>query len=285
MITTIYAGLSTGAIYTLVAIGYNITLTSSGVLNFAFANTLVLGGFVAITTTALGFPLPLTLLACAVVCAAVAILEERVAIRFLPVGGHAELITTLGMGTAITAVTALIWGSDAQQLVLFQQQPVNLLGGRVQPDSLVLIGLAIACGLFLHLILKRTRFGLASRAQAADREATMLRGVNVRWLSIAAFAIAGAFAGLVGPFVAVSTTASPFNAIDLALKGFIALALGGLGSQVGAVVGGLLLGLIESLTALLIGPFYGDIAVFAVFIVMLLFRSRGLFGNSNLRLV
>jgi branched-chain amino acid transport system permease protein len=140
-------------------------------------------------------------------------------------------------------------------------------------------------GIGMHTLMNRTPFGLVSRAQAFDREATMLRGVNVRWLSIAAFGLSGVFAGLVGPFVVVSTGATPFIALNLALKGFIVLALGGLGSQLGAVVAGFLLGVVEALVALFIGPFYGDFAVFAVFVLVLLFRSQGLFGNRNLRLV
>jgi branched-chain amino acid transport system permease protein len=285
MTTTLFAGLSSGAIYALIAIGYNITLTSSGVLNFAFANTLILGGFIALSATALGLPLPVTLLLSALVCALVSALVERVAIRFMPVGSHAELITTLGAATVLTAATAIIWGSDPQRLVLFDQQPFDLMGGRVVPISLILIVLPVVFGVGMHLLVSGTRFGLTSRAQAFNREATMLRGVNVRWLSIAAFAIAGLFAGVVGPFVLMSTSASPYLALGIALKGFVALALGGLGSQLGSVVAGFLIGLIEALVALLIGPFFGDFAVFGIFVLVLLFRSQGLFGHRNLRLV
>lgn len=113
----------------------------------------------------------------------------------------------------------------------------------------------------------------------------MLRGVDVRWLSLAAFAISGLFAGLVGPFVLMSTSASPYLALEIALKGFIVLALGGLGSQLGAVLAGCIVGLVESLVNLFVGPFFGDYAVFVVFVLVLLFRSRGLFGNRKLRLV
>jgi branched-chain amino acid transport system permease protein len=284
VVIAIYAGLSTGAIYALVAIGYNVTLTSAGVLNFAFANTLVLGGFVALSTTALGLPLPVTLVACALACALTSVVVERTAIRFMPAGSHAELITTLGAGTIITALTAIIWGSDPRRLTLFEQQPLNLLGGRVLPISLVLIGLPLLLGVGLHLV-SRTRFGLISRAQAYDREATMLRGVDVRWLSIAAFALSGLVAGVAGPFVLMSTSASAFLALNIALKGFVVLALGGLGSQLGAVVSGFLVGMIESFVNLYVGPFFGDYAVFVVFVLVLLFRSQGLFGTRSLRLV
>lgn len=285
MISAVLAGLSIGAIYTVIAIGYNITLTSSGVLNFAFANTLVLGGFIAISGTEAELALPLTILICAVACALVSVVVERAAIRFMPLGSHAELITTLGAGTVITAMTAIVWGPDPLRLALFAQQPLDILGGRVLPINLVLIAVPIVFGLALHLLMHRTRFGLTSRAQAFDREATMIRGVDVRWLSIGAFAIAGLFAGMVGPFVLMSTSASPYMGLELALKGFVVLALGGLGSQLGAVVAGFIVGLVEALVNYFVGSFYGDYAVFVVFVLVLLFRSHGLFGNRNLRLV
>jgi branched-chain amino acid transport system permease protein len=274
-----------GAFYALIAIGYNITLTSSGVLNFAFANTVILGAFVAVTTTAAGFPLPLTLLTSALVCAAVSVIVERIAIRFLRKGSHAELITTLGAGTVITGATVLIWGADPLRLKLFPQEAFDLLGGRVHPNTLIIIGLPILFAFIMHFLLRRTKFGMASRAQAFDREATMLRGVDVRWLSLAAFAIAGLFAGLVGPFMAMQTAASPFIALDLALTGFVAMALGGLGSQFGAIIAGFIIGLTESFVNFIVGPFIGDYAVFVLFIFVLLFRSRGLFGSKNLRLI
>ena len=113
----------------------------------------------------------------------------------------------------------------------------------------------------------------------------MLRGVDVRWLSIAAFAIAGVFAGVVGPFVLMSTSASPWLTIGIALKGFVALALGGIGSQIGAVLAGFIIGLVEAYVALFAGPFFGDYAVFILFLLVLVLRPMGIFGSRTLRSV
>jgi branched-chain amino acid transport system permease protein len=285
MTTATIAGLSTGAVYALIAIGYNITLTSAGILNFSFANVLVLGGFIAIGTTSLGLPLVATVVVCALACAVVSVTVERAAIRFMPGGSHAELVTTLGAATVITAVTALVWGSEPRRLALFHQSPFDLLGGHALPIDLVLVALPLLFGIGMHQLLTRTRFGLTSRAQAFDREATMLRGVDVRRLSIGAFALSGTVAGIAGPFVLMATSASPYVALGLALKGFVALALGGLGSQLGAVLAGFVIGLVEAYAALRIGSFYGDYAVFAVFVLVLLFRSHGIFGKPHVRLV
>jgi branched-chain amino acid transport system permease protein len=285
MVTTLWSGLSTGAIYALIAIGYNLTVTTAGVLNFAFAQVAMVGAFVAISGVQLGLPLYFVLPLAALAGTAVATLEERVAIRFLRRGEHAELVTTIGVATALTAATALIWGATAQTLNLFPNAPLTLAGGQVAPNGLVLIAAALVFGVGLHLFNTHAKYGLASLAHAADREATMLRGINVRWLSIFAFAISGALAGAIGPLIAMSTTATPFVAITLAIKGFIALTLGGVGSQLGAIVGGLGLGLIEALANLWIGPDFGDFVVFGVFAVILLVRPLGLFGKRMLRYV
>jgi branched-chain amino acid transport system permease protein len=285
MVTSLWSGLTTGAIYALIAIGYNITLTTAGVLNFAFANIVIIGAFVAVTGLSLGLPIWLIFVVAMVIGALVAIIEERVAIRFMPRGERAELITTIGTSVVLTAATALIWGGTALKVPLFNQGPIQLAGGTVLPNGLILIGAALIFGVALHLFNNRTKFGLASLAHAADREATMLRGVNVRWLSIIAFGASGAFAALLGPLVGMTTTATPFIAITLAIKGFIALYVGGVGSQAGALIGGLGIGIAEALANLLVGPSYGDFAVFGVFLLILLIRPQGIVGTRMMRFV
>ncbi|MES2172275.1 MAG: branched-chain amino acid ABC transporter permease [Actinomycetota bacterium] len=285
MITSLWAGLATGSIYTLIAIGYNITLTTAGVLNFAYANIVMIGAFVAVSGLALGLPIWAIFILAALVGAIVATAEERVAVRFLPKGDHAELITTIGASTVLTGATALIWGNTALRVDLFPQVPLQLFGGSVQPNSIILIIAALVLGVGLHFFNTRTKFGLASLAHAFDRESTMLRGVNVRWLSIVAFAASGALGGLIGPLVGMTTTATPFIAITLAIKGFIALYCGGVGSQAGAIIGGFGIGIIEALANLWLGPNYGDFAVFAVFLAILLIRPQGIVGTRMLRSV
>jgi len=285
MITSMWSGLSIGAIYAVIAIGYNITLTTAGVLNFAFANIVMIGAFVSVTGGVLGLPVWLSFIVAAIVGALVAVAEERVAIRFMPRGEHAELITTIGASVVLTAATALIWGSTALRVPIFDQRPVELLGGNIMPNGLILIGCALIFGVGLHFFNTRTKFGLASLAHAADREAAMMRGVNVRWLSIIAFAASGAFAGLMGPIVGLTTTATPFIAITLAIKGFIALYVGGVGSQAGALIGGFGIGLLESLANLWLGTGYGDFTVFFIFLLVLLVRPQGIVGTRVRRFV
>lgn len=285
MVTSLFAGLTVGSVYALIAIGYNMTLITTGVLNFAFANVMMLGAFAAISGLSLGLPLPLVLLLAALTGAVVSLLKERLAIRFLPRNGHAELITTVGVAMMLTGATAVIWGSEAQRISLFPQEPLEVLGGLVLPSALIVIAATVALGIGLHIYNARTKFGLASLAHAADREASMLRGVNVRWMSLVAFVAAGTVGAVLGPLVAMTTTASAFIAFSLALKGFIVLTAGGLGSYYGALIAGVIIGLLESLTSLTVGVNYGEIAVFLVFLAVLLVRPQGLFGKKVRRFV
>ncbi|HWV56977.1 MAG TPA: branched-chain amino acid ABC transporter permease [Longimicrobiales bacterium] len=278
MSTAILAGLGTGSIYALIAIGYNITMTTANVLNFTFANIVMLGGFIGYAGVTAGLPIGVTFALAVLVCTITAVLVERLALRWLPEGAHAELVTTVGAASVITAITVLIWGHDPLRFQLFDNATVSLLGGRANPAGLVLIVLVALLAVVIGVIMKYTRIGLRARAHATDREAAMLRGVDVRWLAIGAFAAAGLVAGLAGPLVAATVNASPLIALTLAVKGFIAMTLGGVGSQIGALVGGLLIGVAEATTEFYAGVLYGDFIVFGLFIAALMFKPSGLFG-------
>jgi branched-chain amino acid transport system permease protein len=287
-VTIVWAGLTTGAIYALIAIGYNITLVMGGVLNFAFANVVMLGGFVGFWGISTGLPLPVVLALAVAAGALVCLVEERVAIRHLRggPGGHTELVTTVGVATAITGLLVIVWGSDPQQVTFAgTADVVDLLGGRVRLGDLLLIGLSLLAGVGFYLWTHRTRLGLASLAQSEDREAAMLRGANVRMFSLVGFVVAGALAGLVGPVVATMTTASAFTSLVLAVKGFIALTIGGVGSQTGALAGGLLIGLAEAVADYHLGSSVGNITVFVVFLAVVMIRPAGIFGRRAARVV
>jgi branched-chain amino acid transport system permease protein len=284
--TVIWAGLASGAIYALVAMGYNFTMTTAGVLNFAYAHFIMVGSFVAAWGLQHGYPLVVVILAAGVLGAAIGGLEERIAIRLLPTGStHTELVTTVGVGTVLTGLAIVLFGSDPMPVPILRTSLVHLFGATVSVIELMLIGIAIILGAVLHIWTRRTRSGLASLARSEDREAAMLRGVNVRRLSLLAFVAAGAIGGLLGPVVGAKTFASAFLPIVLAIKGFTALTLGGVGSQLGALLGGLSIGLVEAAAQYWWGVNAGDIAVFVIFLAVLLTRPHGLFGEREARLV
>jgi branched-chain amino acid transport system permease protein len=289
--TTVWAGLSVGAIYVLVALGYNIVFIAAGTFNFAHANLIMVGVYLAYWGLAEhSLPVFLVFLVAGVVTMAVATTEERVAFR--PVK-HSEghLVTSVGAAAMITGAVELIWGAQALKVPFLNDNPSStsqaftLLGGRILPVELLLIVLALASAFTLYAGLRWTMLGLASLATSEDSEAATLRGINTRRLSIGAFALSGAFAGVIGPIVGPKTYAFAALAAALALKGFVAMAMGGFGSVPGCVIGGFVVGMVEALTARWIGGSYTNIAVFALLVLVLMVRPTGLLGQQQERAV
>lgn len=285
--TVIWSGLSTGAIYAIVAAGFSLTLVLTGVLNFAHPQFMVLAGFIGYWgLTQHGFPLVVVVLMAMAAGAALALVEERIAIRPLRGKGlYVELVTTLGFSAVISGAALAVWGSVPLRVEAVSGSAVTLLGGRVGVVELLIILIAVVTSLGLHEWTHRTRLGLAGLARTENPEAAALRGIDVRRLSIIGFALAGAMGGLVGVFVAQKTYAVFGIGIVLALKGFAALAVGGVGSQHGALVGGFTIGLFEAFGARYLGDSVGDLAVFVVLLLVLLTRPAGILGKGRVRLV
>jgi branched-chain amino acid transport system permease protein len=287
--TILVAGLSTGALYAIVALACNIIFIASRVFNFAQAYILMLCTFVAFSLgNVLGWPFWLTVLGCAVVGAVAGGLEEVVAIRWLAKrpGSHSELVTTLGYGLTIGGLVVLLWGTQPKALGYWSSEPViNYLGGRFVPSDIYLIVFALVLAFVISAFMQKTTVGLASLATAEDRSAAMLRGVSVTLLALGAFAVAGAIVGAVAPLIAAKTYAVSTLANALAVKSFIVLAIGGMGSQLGAIVGGFVLGMVEILAATMLGSEWRNVAAFVLLLVVLLVLPRGLFAKRSLRVV
>ena len=287
--TVLYAGLASGAVYALIALGYILTQTTANVLNFANAHLFVLAGFIGYWgVSQAGLPPALVFLTSVVGCALVALLEERLAIR--PLAGadhsHANLITTVGAGTAITGAIVLIWGADPVPVDMIDPDRVwTWFGGRFTPVDLVLVILAVAVAASLHTVSNRTRVGLATLALAEDAEAARVRGIDTRRFALVGFVLVGALAGIIGPVIAMKTFASVSIALILAVKGFVALVIGGAGSYWGALVGGLSLGVVEAVFSRYLDPGAKDVFVFLIFMAVLLARPQGLFGQKEARAV
>lgn len=284
--TLLWSGLALGAVYALVAIGYNIVFLSSHTFNFAQAQLVMVGTFVAYTgLVVLRLPVLVVALAATVIVMVLAGLEERFAVR--PVPDHqTQLVTTLGVATLLNGATQLVWGGQPLTVPFFGgNDVVDLFGGRVYPAEIALLVLAVALVVGLSVLAKRSMLGLALMGMSEDREAAALRGVDVRKLAFWAFAASGALAGLLGLFVGPKTYAVATLGAALALKGFVALAIGGFGSLPGALIGGLTVGLVESLAARYLGAEYSNLAVFAVLLLVLMTRPSGLFGRVTERVV
>jgi branched-chain amino acid transport system permease protein len=285
-VTLVWGGLSLGAVYAIIAIGYNIVFTASGVFNFAHAQLLMVGTFLAYWGLAVAhLPVVLVFLLAGVVVGLLAAVEERVAIRPIK-GTEGQLVTTVGVATLLNGGTQLIWGGQPLAVPFLSGSNVwTVFGGRVLPVELLLIGVAVVLALALVVYSRSSMIGLATLAMAEDREAAALRGVNVRALALGAFALSGLLAGLLGPVIGPKTFAVATLGSALALKGFVALALGGFGSISGGLIGGLAIGMVEQYTARYLGSAYSNLMVLAVLLVVLMAKPTGLFGQVRERTV
>lgn len=286
--TIVYAGLTVGAVYAIVALGFNMILASSGIFNFAAPQFILVGAMIAYQGLAVSaWSIGVIVVAGALIGGVLGALEERLAIRPLKnVGGHGPLVTTIGASIVIQGAVLLIWNSNTK-IVPFPGGPTayTILGGRIALLDLLLIVWATTLGILLHLASKHTRLGLAGRASTSDLELAMLRGVDVRRVRTGAFVLSGSVLTASGALVGMKMGASVSLGHDLVIIGFVALALGGFGSYVGALVGGLLVGVIELRIAFWLGEDFRLIFLYLLLLAVLLTRPTGLFGEKRLRSV
>lgn len=287
MVTTIWAGLSVGAIYAIAGLTYNLGYIASGVFNFAQAQFVVVGTFVAYYAGAnLKVSIVLAIIGGALFCAVLAGLEDVIALRPLAGSGlSGELITTVGVAVLIEGIILLVAGPDPQRVPYIQSDSFTLLGGRILPAEALLIVCAVAFTVILATLSRRTTLGVTALAAAENRRAATLRGVNVKALSLGAFMLAGAIAGGLGPVIGAKTFATFDLGDGLALKAFVVLAIGGFGSFGGALIGGMAVGLVEALSTRWLGDNYANIMVLVVLVLILLIKPSGLFGRRVERTV
>jgi len=287
-VLTIWLGICTGAVYILVAVGFNMVFVASGTFNFAQPQYLVLGTFIAYTVVytwhlSPWFALPVGL----VIGAAIAAAEERIAVRPVASKGiNAELVTMVGWATVMEGVVLLIWKENPLAIKGVASESVFMVfGTRVTAAQVTLVAVTLAIALGLHFWSRLSLLGIASLATSEDRESAMIRGVNVKLLGIAAFALAGGLLALMGP-IAGPTTFAVYNLGDtVVLYAFLAMAIGGFGHNIGAIVGGVGLGIFQAEISRYWGDKWVSILTFALLLSVLLIRPQGLFGERNERVV
>jgi branched-chain amino acid transport system permease protein len=286
--TILWAGLSVGAIYTLVALGYNIPLAQTGVFNFAQGQIVVFGTFFAwFVMGDRGWPWWVAIVGGAATGGLIAAVEELLAIRTVVAkGSHAILVTTVGASVVIEGVLLATWGSTTRSVNFFAgNNAFSLLGGRLLPVDLWLIVAAVVISFGLHAVSRYTLWGLAGRATTDDMAAAVVRGVNVARLRASAFILAGALGGALGPLIGPVAGIDVSTGISLTIYGFVALALGGFGSFPGCLAGGMAIGLVESYASRYFGVAYPPLILFGILILLLLLKPAGLFGQRGLRVV
>lgn len=282
----VVVGLSLGMVYALVAIGISLIYSGLDVVHFAHGEIYMLGAFIGLVIfNRFHLPLPFVLVGSMILTGLVGVFIERVFYRRVlrggggyTVAGMAMVICGFGMSIVLQNVAFLIWGPRALPFPVSYGMPVEL-GNITLPAAyvwIVIAALILMAG--LHLFLKKTRLGLAVRAVAGNKEIASLMGINVSLTISVTFGIAcalGAAAGvLVGPINYVQVQMG----VGVLIKAFAAAVIGGFGSLPGAVLGGLLVGVTESLGAGYLSGSYKDIYAFFLLIAVLMVRPAGMFG-------
>ncbi|MDD2904206.1 MAG: branched-chain amino acid ABC transporter permease, partial [Syntrophales bacterium] len=246
----IFAGLTGGAIYALVALGFGVVHNTMGIVNFTQVDFVSLGGMILFSALfAAGLPMPLALVAAIIGVTLVAVAVEEVGLRPSRSQSHLVLIfLTIGLSIILRGVMKIIWGKNRMAVPpLSGEEPVRLWGATILPQTLWILALTAGAIVLLVLFFRKTSMGLAMRGVAANEEAAATVGLKVRRVKAMSFALAGALGGLAGCLVTPITTLSYDVGVLLGLKGFAAAILGGFGSFPGAILGGLILGLLETL--------------------------------------
>ncbi|MCL4185774.1 MAG: branched-chain amino acid ABC transporter permease [Burkholderiaceae bacterium] len=273
-------GLTAGAIYALVALGFSIIYNASRVLNFAQGEFVMIGGMSAVSLVGAGAPMPLALLGAVAIAAVVGLLLERLAVgRARNADVVTLIIITIGASIFLKGLAQLVWDKSIHPLPpLSGDTPIALFGATILPQSLWVLGVTVLIVIALSWFFNRTIYGKAMLATSYNRLAAQLVGVEVKRVLFASFGLAAALGAIAGVLIAPITFTAYDIGVMLGLKGFAAAILGGLGSFPGAIVGGLLLGLLENLGAGYVSSAYKDVIAFAIILAVLFFRPDGLLG-------
>ncbi len=281
------SGLSVGAAYGLTGLGFTIIFNTTGVINFAQGEFVMLGGMLSVYFMSLGAPLALAILAAIVAVTVVGALMERLTIRPVKNASVIQLIIiTIGVSIAIRGVVMLTLGKDTFALPHFSgETPLQLFGAALMPQSLWILGVTLALLAGLKLFFTRTLFGKAMLACSYDRKAAYLAGVSVERMVLVSFMVAALVGAIGGAILTPLTLTSYDRGIMLGLKGFAACIIGGLGNPFGAAAGGLLIGVLEAFGAGLIASGYKDAFAFIILVALLFFKPSGLFGKAEIKRV
>lgn len=276
------SGVTVGAVYALVALGFTIIYNASDVVNFAQGEFVMLGGMITVFSYQAGIPLPLAAILAILATAAIGVALNKLAIE--PARGApvvSLIIITIGASIFIRGLTQITFDKQLHSLPAFSgDTPIALAGATILPQSLWVVAGALAVFIGLWVFFTKTLTGRAVLATANNRIAAQLVGINTPYIMTLSFALSAAIGALAGVLVTPITLTSYDVGISLALKGFAAAMLGGMGNPKGALVGGLLLGILEAMTAGYISSQYKDAAAFIVILAVLFAMPQGIFGRK-----
>ena len=280
-------GISLGSVYAIIALGYTMVYGIAKMLNFAHGDVIMVGGYAALTMMmSVGTNPYIAVLAAIVVCTVLGVLIERIAYRPLREAASplAVLITAIGVSYLLQNVVLLIFGSNPKNFQSVVALPdLKLAGGSliITGETIVTIISCIVIMIVLTMFINKTKAGQAMLAVSEDKGAARLMGINVNGTIALTFAIGSGLAAIAGVLLCSSyPSLSPYTGSMPGIKAFVAAVFGGIGSIPGAMVGGILLGIIEILGKAYISSQLADAIVFAVLIIVLLVKPTGLFGKQ-----
>jgi branched-chain amino acid transport system permease protein len=284
------SGLGLGSMYGLMALGFYVTYAVSGTVNFAQGSSMMLGAVLAYAfAQGLGWPMLAAIALALALCALYGLVVEFVAVRpFVRRGSDAWLMATVALGIVLDNVVMFTFGKEPRALpsaLAAQTIDFSALGVGIYPLQILIPVIGIALAAALHLVARRTRWGIAMLAVVQNRDAARLMGIPIARTIAVAYAVSTLFAGIAGVLIAPLFNVHSDMGTLFGLKAFAVAILGGITSAWGVMVAGLLFGVAEALVTSTVGSGYTQIITFALVIVALALRPNGLFGHAAIRKV
>lgn len=282
LVQYLFTGVTVGSIYAMVAVGFNIIYNVTEIINFAQGEFVMLGGLIMVFFTATAkLPLPLAFVLTVAAVTGVGVLMERFTINPLKNASVLTMIiVTIAVSILFKGIAMFIWGKDPYIFPPFSgSKPLFVFGAAIQTQTLWVLFMTAVMVVLMTIFFKKTRYGKAMLACADNPEAARLVGIKVNTMILISFALSAAIGAVAGAVITPISLMEYDRGALLALKGFGAAVLGGLGSFYGAVVAGVFLGIVESMCAGLVSSGYKDAVALILLLLVLYVRPSGLFGN------
>ena len=287
-------GLTLGGIYALIALGYTMVYGILKFINFAHGDILMVGAYIGLFAFDMlrgDAPLGawtftafiLAMLISSLFCAFLGMFIEKVAYKPLRKAARlAPLLSAIGVSFILSNGAAWLWGTQSRKLNYpFDNSPINILGVTITPHQILILVVSLTMMIALKIFLDRSRLGKAMRATALDQDTAQLMGINVNMVISLTFAIGSALAAVGGMLIALDYKCYPTLGTMTGLKAFVAAVVGGIGNISGAMVGGIILGIVETFGVAILGipQGYKDTIAFVILIIILLIKPEGLLGK------
>jgi branched-subunit amino acid ABC-type transport system permease component len=277
-------GIIAGSIYALFAVGLTMVYGVFRFINFAHGELIAWGAYLALffTRSPLSLPIYFAALPALVITALIGLAQNRFVFEPLRHGNRITLlIASIGLSYFLRNAIRLVWGSDLQTYGLMPTRGIEFAGLSITSAQITMMAAAVLFLGILYIILTRTILGKSLRAVADNMALAQIMGISIKKVGVTVWVLASFFSAVGGVLLAVDTNLEPMMGLTNLIKAFAAVLLGGAGNVWGALLGGLVIGIAENLSVAFISPGYKDFISFALIILMLLFRPRGIFGISG----